>query len=87
MGKALELTLAVPSGGSLEAYLQAVHTIPMLSEDEERHLAEQFRDHEDLESARRLVLSHLRFVARVARGYSGYGLPQADLIQEGNVGS
>ena len=86
MGKALELSLAVPSGGSLEAYLQAVHTIPMLSEDEERQLAEQFRDHEDLESARRLVLSHLRFVARVARGYSGYGLPQADLIQEGNVG-
>ena len=86
MGKALELSLAVPSGGSLEAYLQAVHTIPMLSEDEERQLAEQFRDDEDLDAARRLVLSHLRFVARVARGYSGYGLPQADLIQEGNVG-
>ena len=86
MGKALELSLAVPSGGSLEAYLQAVHTIPMLSEDEERHLAERFRDHEDLEAARRLVLSHLRFVARVARGYSGYGLAQADLIQEGNIG-
>ena len=86
MGKALELSLAVPSGGSLDAYLQAVHTIPMLSEDEERQLAEQYRDHEDLDAARRLVLSHLRFVARVARGYSGYGLPQADLIQEGNVG-
>jgi RNA polymerase sigma-32 factor len=86
MGKALELSLAVPSGGSLDAYLQAVHTIPMLTEDEERQLAERFRDHEDLEAARRLVLSHLRFVARVARGYSGYGLPQADLIQEGSVG-
>ena len=86
MGKALEPSLAVSSGGSLEAYLQAVHTIPMLSEDEERHLAEQFRNHEDLDAARRLVLSHLRFVARVARGYSGYGLPQSDLIQEGNVG-
>ena len=86
MGKALELSLAVPSGGSLEAYLQAVHTIPMLSEDEERQLAERYRNDEDLDSARRLVLSHLRFVARVARGYSGYGLPQADLIQEGNVG-
>ena len=86
MGKALERSLAVPSGGSLEAYLQAVHTIPMLSEDEERQLAEQFRDQEDIDAARRLVLSHLRFVARVARGYSGYGLPQADLIQEGNVG-
>ena len=86
MGNALERSLAVPSGGSLEAYLQAVHTIPMLSEDEERQLAEQYRDHQDLDAARRLVLSHLRFVARVARGYSGYGLPQADLIQEGSVG-
>ena len=86
MGKALELSLAVPSGGSLEAYLQAVHTIPMLSEDEERNLAEQYREQEDLDAARRMVLAHLRFVVRVARGYSGYGLPQADLIQEGNVG-
>ena len=86
MGNALERSLAVPSGGSLESYLQTVHTIPMLSEDEERRLAERFRDHEDLDAARRLVLSHLRFVVRVARGYSGYGLPQADLIQEGSVG-
>ena len=86
MGKALELPLPVSSGGSLEAYLQAVHAVPMLSEDEERRLAEQYRNHEDLDAARRLVLSHLRFVARVARGYSGYGLPQADLIQEGTVG-
>ena len=86
MSKALERSLTVPSGGSLDAYLQAVHSVPMLTEDEERHLAEQYRDHQDLDAARRLVLSHLRFVARVARGYSGYGLPQADLIQEGNVG-
>ncbi len=86
MGKALELSLAVPSGGSLEAYVQAVHTVPLLTEDEERSLAERYRDHEDLDAARRLVLSHLRFVVRVARGYSGYGLHQADLIQEGNVG-
>ena len=86
MGKALELSLAVPPRGSLDAYLQAVHTVPMLTEDEERHLAVQYREHQDLDAARRLVLAHLRFVARVARGYSGYGLPQADLIQEGNVG-
>ena len=86
MGKALELPLPVPSGGSPEAYLRAAHSVPMLSEDEERHLAERYRSHEDLEAARRLVLSHLRFVMRVARGYSGYGLPQADLIQEGTVG-
>ena len=86
MGKAPEYSLAVPSGGSLGAYLQAVHAIPLLSEDEERSLAERYRSYEDLDSARRLVLSHLRFVARVARGYSGYGLPQADLIQEGTVG-
>ena len=86
MGKALERSLAIPSGGSLDAYLQAVHSVPMLTEDEEKHLAGQYRDHQDLNAARRLVLSHLRFVARVARGYSGYGLAQADLIQEGNVG-
>ena len=86
MGKALELPLSISSGGSLEAYLQAVHSVPMLSEDEERHLAERYRSREDLDAARRLVLAHLRFVARVARGYSGYGLPQADLIQEGTVG-
>ena len=58
----------------------------MLSEDEERQLAEQYREHEDLDAARRLVLSHLRFVARVARGYSGYGLPQPTSSQEGSVG-
>ena len=86
MGKALEVPLSISSGGSLEAYLQAVHSVPMLSEDEERRLAERYRSDQDLDAARRLVLAHLRFVARVARGYSGYGLPQADLIQEGTVG-
>ncbi|MGD9600215.1 MAG: RNA polymerase sigma factor RpoH [Gammaproteobacteria bacterium] len=77
--------LLVPVG-SLESYVAAVNRVPMLSEAEERALAERFRDHEDLDAARQLVLSHLRFVVRVARGYNGYGLPQSDLVQEGNIG-
>lgn len=77
--------MALPTG-SLEAYQQAVSSIPMLSAEEERELAERYQRENDLEAARRLVLSHLRFVVRVARGYNGYGLAQADLIQEGNVG-
>jgi RNA polymerase sigma-32 factor len=85
MGKALDLAFTT-SAGSIEAYQQAVQSIPMLTEDEERDLAKRYREYEDIEAARRLVLSHLRFVVRVARGYSGYGLPQADLIQEGNIG-
>lgn len=72
--------------GDLNAYCQSIHSIPMLSADEERHLSLRLRDHNDLDAARQLVLSHLRFVARIARGYSGYGLPLADLIQEGNMG-
>ncbi|HHM04496.1 MAG TPA: RNA polymerase sigma factor RpoH [Gammaproteobacteria bacterium] len=72
--------------GSLEAYTQAVNQIPMLSAAEEKRLARRFRQHNDLDAARRLVLSHLRFVVRIARGYDGYGLQQADLIQEGNIG-
>src|SRR5215467_6150394 len=72
--------------GSLDAYLERVSRIPVLSRDEERALAERFRNHEDLAAARQLVLSHLRFVVHIARGYSGYGLPVGDLIQEGNVG-
>ncbi len=85
MTKALDMAFSAPVG-SLEAYRQAVNAIPMLSEEEERQLAERFRNENDLEAARRLVLSHLRFVVRVARGYLGYGLPEADLIQEGNIG-
>ena len=85
MSKALELSMALPAG-SLESYQQAVSSIPMLSAEEERELAERYQRDKDLEAARRLVLSHLRFVVRVARGYSGYGLAHADLIQEGNVG-
>src|SRR3979490_3340256 len=72
--------------GSLDAYLERVGRIPVLTRDEERELAERFRAGGDLDAARELVLSHLRFVVHIARGYNGYGLPVGDLIQEGNVG-
>src|ERR1700682_2113593 len=80
-----DLALAGPLG-SLDAYLDRVGRIPVLTREEERELAESFRFREDLGAARQLVLSHLRFVVHIARGYSGYGLPVGDLIQEGNVG-
>jgi RNA polymerase sigma-32 factor len=84
------LTLAhfpVPTtAGSIEAYIQAANRVPMLSEAEEVDLARRFKDEGDIDAARRLVLSHLRLVIAVARGYLGYGLPHADLIQEGNIG-
>jgi RNA polymerase sigma-32 factor len=70
----------------LQGYLRAVHAFPYLSADEERELATRFRRDDDLDAAWRLVTSHLRYVAKVARGYRGYGLPQEDLIQEGNIG-
>ena len=80
-------SLPVPSAlGSLEAYIGAVHQIPVLSAEEEQALAHRYRNENDLEAARELVLSHLRFVVHVARGYSGYGLQLGDLIQEGNIG-
>ncbi len=79
------MTLALPTG-SLDTYISSVNHIPMLTQEEEYDLAEKLQKNNDLEAARRLVMSHLRFVVRVARGYSGYGLPQADLIQEGNIG-
>ena len=85
MTNALEARMHLPIG-SLEAYRHAVESILMLSKDEEHELAERLRDDNDLDAARRLVMSHLRFVARIARGYNGYGLAQADLIQEGNIG-
>ena len=72
--------------GSLDAYISAVHRIPVLSQDEEQALSRRYNEQEDLESARKLVMSHLRFVVHVARGYSGYGLQIGDLIQEGNIG-
>ncbi len=81
------LNFPVPSTlGSLESYVQAVNRFPMLSAEQEYELAVRFRQENDLEAARQLVLSHLRLVVAVARGYLGYGLPHADLIQEGNVG-
>jgi len=81
----MKLQPALPSG-SLESYIQSVNAIPMLSAERELELSRRYRAKGDLEAARELVLSHLRFVVKVARGYSGYGLPQADLIQEGNIG-
>ncbi|MCP0914594.1 MULTISPECIES: RNA polymerase sigma factor RpoH [Legionella] len=72
--------------GSLDAYIHRVNQIPMLSAEEENECARRFREDGDLEGARRLVLAHLRYVVRVARGYLGYGLPLGDLIQEGNIG-
>ncbi|RYZ74757.1 MAG: RNA polymerase sigma factor RpoH [Lysobacteraceae bacterium] len=79
--------LPIPSPlGSLDAYIGAVHQIPVLTVDEEQELARRFRDVEDLDAARELVHSHLRFVVHVARGYNGYGLQLGDLIQEGNIG-
>ncbi|UGB45862.1 RNA polymerase sigma factor RpoH [Frateuria edaphi] len=79
--------LPIPSVvGSLDAYISAVHRIPVLSHDEEQALARRFNEEDDLGSARKLVMSHLRFVVHVARGYSGYGLQLGDLIQEGNIG-
>jgi RNA polymerase sigma-32 factor len=72
--------------GSLEAYIQTVNRFPILSAEEERSLAKRYQQHGDLEAARGLVLSHLRLVVALARGYLGYGLPHADLIQEGNIG-
>ncbi len=85
MNNFMNMQLVLPTG-SLDTYLRSVNQIPMLSAEEERELAIRFRDNGDLDAARSLVLSHLRFVVRVARGYNGYGLSQADLIQEGNVG-
>ena len=81
------LSFPLPSAsGSIEAYIQAANCIPMLTHDEEQELARRLHDEDDVDAARRLVLSHLRLVISIARGYLGYGLPHADLIQEGNIG-
>lgn len=80
------LTLTVPQTGSIETYVQAVSGIKMLTAEEERGLAECLQQDDDLQAARKLIMSHLRFVVHIAKSYSGYGLPQADLIQEGNIG-
>lgn len=86
MGKELQQMDISAPGQNLEAYLNSIQNIAILSPEEERKLAEDLYYREDLEAARQLVMAHLRFVVHIARGYSGYGLPQADLIQEGNVG-
>jgi len=81
------MNLPIPSAvGSLDGYIQTVNRLPILSQEKEHALAVRFKSENDLDAARELVLSHLRVVVSVARGYSGYGLPQADLIQEGNIG-
>ncbi|MDP2883009.1 MAG: RNA polymerase sigma factor RpoH [Azonexus sp.] len=81
------LTLPIPSAiGNIDAYIQVANRYPMLAEAEEIRLAERFHNEGDVEAARQLVLSHLRLVISIARGYLGYGLPHADLIQEGNIG-
>jgi RNA polymerase sigma-32 factor len=81
----VSVSMPMPTG-SLEAYIQTVNRFPLLSIEEERRLAQRFRGDGDLEAARQLVLSHLRLVVAIARGYLGYGLPHGDLIQEGNIG-
>ena len=83
--KSLAIPLAVPTG-SLDSYISAVNSIPMLTAEEESSLGQDVKDGADLDSAQRMIMSHLRFVVHIARGYRGYGLPQGDLIQEGNIG-
>ena len=83
------MTVAVPflsATGSLDTYIQAVNRFPLLTQEQETEYARRLRDQDDVEAARQLVVSHLRVVVSIARGYLGYGLPHADLIQEGNVG-
>ncbi len=86
MTKTLPVALDFSPNNGLSGYLRVVNDAPMLSEDEERELAQRYSEQEDLEAARQLVFSHLRYVVSIARGFVGYGLPLADLIQEGNVG-
>lgn len=86
MGTSLQVVEILTPGRDLDAYVQNVSTIPILNPDEEKVLAERLFFENDLEAARQLVMSHLRFVVHIARSYKGYGLPLGDLIQEGNVG-
>jgi RNA polymerase sigma-32 factor len=86
MAQALTLPINLYPEKGLSTYLRAVNALPVLSVSEERKLARRYHKHNDLDAARQLVMSNLRYVARIARGFSGYGLPQADLIQEGNIG-
>jgi len=84
--RAVGAMAAVPAVGNIDAYISAVNRLPMLSAEEEGSLARRLRDHADLDAARQMVMSHLRLVVSIARQYLGYGLPHADLIQEGNIG-
>jgi len=86
MNESLQVANTLVPGGNLAAYIHAVSAFPVLSAERERELAERLHHHDDLDAARTLVLSHLRFVVHIARSYAGYGLPLADIIQEGNVG-
>jgi RNA polymerase sigma-32 factor len=87
MSKSMQtMALTVPQSGSIESYIQSAYSIPMLTAEREQKLATRLYNEGDLNSAQELIMSHLRFVVHVAKGYAGYGLPQADLIQEGNVG-
>jgi len=86
MSNQLQVAGILSPGRDLNAYIQTVNTIPLLTIEEEQSLGYRLQDEGDLEAARTLVMSHLRFVVHIARSYQGYGLPQADLIQEGNVG-
>ena len=85
-GTALQEMESLSPGGDLQAYINSVHSIGILTSEEEKKLAEDLYYRNDLDAARKLVLAHLRFVIYIAKTYSGYGLPEADLIQEGNVG-
>ncbi len=85
MSKELAIPVTLPTG-NMDAYVSAAFQLPMLSAEEEHDLAVRLRDRQDLAAAQALVMSHLRFVVRIARGYNGYGLPQSDLVQEGTVG-
>ena len=82
----LQVSQMLSPGANLQAYVHSVNTIPLLSVEQERDLGERLYYHQDLDAARQMVMAHLRFVVHIARSYSGYGLPQGDLIQEGNVG-
>ncbi len=86
MAQSLALSINLSPEKGMAAYVRAVNALPILSASEERKLARRYRKNEDLDAARQLVVSHLRYVVHIARGFSGYGLPQADLIQEGNIG-
>ena len=86
MGTDLQKIELTTPGKDIESYLACVHSIPILTPEQEKELAHKLYDNDDLDAARQLVISHLRFVVHIARSYQGYGLPIGDIIQEGNVG-